>query len=191
MTHVSPDGAWRWDGRQWVPNNPPPSSGSGPFTQTWPPQNPHDTSFSYQQPMTSAEEASSASWAHYGPLIAIAVSAVLWLSIVGWGLAWLGIFTFAIPLIIRQGQGARSRFVREHATESLNFQLTCLLVGFAAGVLMVIPAILTLGLALLLLFPLMIGYTIFMIVVMAKAGGAAKTGRSYRYPLTIRFLPST
>ena len=196
MSNISTDCAWRWNGYQWVPIAPTPPSGTAPI--------PPGPSNSYQQPyqrgpLSAAEEVNAASWSHYGPLIAVAVCTVLWLSVVGWALAWLGIFVFAIPLVIRQVQGQRSRFVMHHSTESLNFQLTCLLVSFVAVIIactvlaiMAIPAILTLGLAYALLgllaAGLAIAYTIFVIVVMAKAGNAAKRGESYRYPLTIRFV---
>jgi len=118
----------------------------------------------------------------------LAVATLLLLSIVFSSLAMLGIFAFVIPLAIRQAQGQRSRFVNAHATESLNFQLTWLLVGLAVGCLSIIPVIITFGLALLLLVPIALGFTIFEIVVMAKAGRAASAGTLYRYPLTFRFV---
>ncbi len=52
-------------------------------------------------------------------------------------LSHLGVLVggFPLPLIMRQAEGPRNGFVRHHATEALNFQLTFLLVwvaGFAA-----------------------------------------------------------
>lgn len=180
MTHTSPDGVWRWDGTRWVPNEANGHYQPGPTYGYQPPRP--------ASPLTGAEEVNAAAWSHYGPLIAACVAVLLWLTIIGWSLAWLGIFAFVIPLIIRQTQGQRSRFVMQHATESLNFQLTCLAVSAAVVAVLILPAILTFGIVLMLLVPLAIGYTIFMIVVMAKAGSAAKSGYLYRYPLTFRFV---
>ncbi len=213
MSNISPDGAWRWDGRQWVPNKPPPSADGGHRvfqpTAGWGadqgehahgPQHGYQDSWSshfpqgqwYEspppRPLAPTEELNAASWSHYGPLIVSLVAAFLLMSIAGSVLAWLGIFAFVVPLVIRQVQGERSRFVKANATESLNFQLTWLMIGLAASALSVIPAILTFGLAYLLFIPIWIGFWIFMIVVMIKAGSAAKRGILYRYPLTFRFI---
>ena len=100
------------------------------------------------------------------------------------GISLLVVFSFVIPLIIRSNQGTRSPLVHANATESLNFQLTWLLISAIAIVL----SLITLGLGFLLVFPLSIGAMIFMIIVMIKATGAAKRGETYRYPLCIRFL---
>ncbi len=71
-----------------------------------------------------------------------------------------------------------SPFVREHAAESLNFQLSVLIYGAISGILCLI------FIGILMLAAL----GIFSFIVMILATVAAAKGQSYRYPLTIRFV---
>jgi uncharacterized protein len=88
------------------------------------------------------------------------------------GLPFLG------PLVVFLIYKDRSPFVRRHALESLNFQLT-LLIGY------IISAVLML---------VLIGFftaaviAIASIVLQIVAAVAANRGEDYRYPLTIRFV---
>jgi uncharacterized Tic20 family protein len=85
---------------------------------------------------------------------------------------------FLAPLTILLVFGPRSAYVREHAVESLNFNLTWLLYGivaaFLAIVLIGIPILIALGIA----------YVILVIIASIRANN----GQLYRYPLTVRFV---
>lgn len=85
---------------------------------------------------------------------------------------------FLGPLVVLLVAGDRSPFVRRHAVEALNFNLTWLIYIVVAGIL----AFLLIGLPILL--ALGIGYVVLVILATVEANG----GRFYRYPLTIRFI---
>ncbi|HEY4728903.1 MAG TPA: DUF4870 domain-containing protein [Actinomycetes bacterium] len=85
---------------------------------------------------------------------------------------------FVAPLIVLLVFGPRSSFVRAHAVESLNFNLTWLLYGIIA----VILAIVLIGFVILIV--LGIAYLVLVIVASVKANN----GEVYRYPATIRFV---
>lgn len=82
------------------------------------------------------------------------------------------------PAIIYFVKGQSSPFVRAHAVEAINFNLT-VLIGIVVGVVLVFVII---GLVLL---PV-IG--IFYLVCTIRGAMAASRGELYRYPLTIRFV---
>jgi uncharacterized Tic20 family protein len=117
--------------------------------------------------LSPAEERTWAMFAHIGALIAGFVA-----------LAFLG------PLIIMVTQGNKSAFVRRHAVESLNFQLT-LLIALVAGVVL---SIVTLGLGLLVFIPGAIVVGIAALVLVILAGIKANNGEDYRYPFNIRMV---
>jgi uncharacterized Tic20 family protein len=85
---------------------------------------------------------------------------------------------FLGPLVVLLLAGDRSAFVRRHAVEALNFNLTWLIYIVVAAVL----AIFLIGLPILLV--LGVAYLVLVI----RAALAASNGRDYRYPLTIRFI---
>jgi uncharacterized Tic20 family protein len=85
---------------------------------------------------------------------------------------------FLAPLIVLLVFGQRSAYVREHAVESLNFNLTWLLYAIVATIL----ALLLIGIVILI--ALGIAYVIFVIIAAIRANN----GQMYRYPLTIRFV---
>ena len=85
---------------------------------------------------------------------------------------------FVAPLIVMLVFGPRSAFVRAHAVESLNFNLSWLLYGIIA----VILAFLLIGFVILIV--LGIAYLVLVIVASVKANN----GEVYRYPATIRFI---
>jgi uncharacterized Tic20 family protein len=85
---------------------------------------------------------------------------------------------FLAPLTILLVFGPRSAYVREHAVESLNFNLTWLIYGIVAALL----AIVVIGIVILI--ALGIAYVILVII----ASIQANNGRVYRYPLTVRFV---
>ena len=80
---------------------------------------------------------------------------------------------FIAPLIVLLVQGDKSPFVRAHAVESLNFQITLLIVGIPL-------TIITCG----------IGAIIFVVgwVFEIIAGIKANNGEEYRYPVNIRMV---
>jgi uncharacterized Tic20 family protein len=78
--------------------------------------------------------------------------------------------------------------VRQHAVESLNFQLSMLIYGIVATVVLLIGGIVTFGLAIFLFIPVALAWLVFELVVMIQASQAAVRGQQYRYPLAIRFV---
>ncbi len=91
----------------------------------------------------------------------------------------LGIFTgFLGPLVLFLVKKDESPFVRHHASEALNFQLS-LIIWFTISVILVLVLI-----GILMILALVIGAFVLQIV----AAVAASRGEWYRYPLTIRFV---
>ncbi|MFI0407962.1 DUF1707 and DUF4870 domain-containing protein [Actinomadura sp. 3N508] len=76
---------------------------------------------------------------------------------------------FVAPLVLMLVSGKRSAYVREHAAQALNFQLTLLLL-----------TIVTFG----------VGGVVYAVawIVSAVAAVYALTGRPFRYPWTLRFV---
>ena len=86
---------------------------------------------------------------------------------------------FLVPLIIMLVKGNESAFVRAHAVESLNFQLSMLIWGIVGGIL-----ILAAGLGFLVLAVLAVVWIVTVILATMRAS----EGTTYRYPITIRFV---
>jgi uncharacterized Tic20 family protein len=91
---------------------------------------------------------------------------------------------FLGPLLVLLIQGPKSPFVRRHAVESLNFQLT-LLIALAAGV---VVSIVTLGLALIVVVPVAFVVGIAALIFMVIGGVRASHGEDYRYPINFRMV---
>jgi uncharacterized protein len=85
---------------------------------------------------------------------------------------------FVAPLVVLLVFGPRSAYVRAHAVESLNFNLSWLLYALVSGVLLIV------GIGLLLLIALGIAYVVLVVI----ASFRANNGQFFRYPLTIRFI---
>jgi uncharacterized protein len=85
---------------------------------------------------------------------------------------------FLGPLVVLLVRGDRSRFVRQHAVEALNFNLT-VLIYIAISVIL---ALLLIGLVML------VALGILYVVAVIMAAVRANAGEMYRYPLTIRFV---
>jgi len=133
-----------------------------------PPTPPGPPSGGYQQgpppgvpPMPTSEERNWAVVAHVGSLVA----------------AWFAM-GFLCPLVVMLVKGDQSPFVRRHAVESLNFQISLLIYLIASGILV----LLIVGIFML------IALGIFALVVIILATIAASNGQDYRYPLTIRLV---
>lgn len=110
-----------------------------------------------------ANEYSTAMWAHLSALL---------ISYVACGLGFIG------PLIIMNGQGKQSAYVRHHAVEALNFSLTVLIAYIVSGILIIVVV----G---LILLPIV---AIGSLVLYIMAAVAANRGEWYRYPVNIRFV---
>ncbi len=91
--------------------------------------------------------------------------------------AWLAM-GFLAPLIIMLMKGNDSAFVRRHAVESLNFQISLLIYLVISFVL----AFVLVG------FLLMAVVGVFALVVIILATVKAANGEDYRYPLCIRMV---
>jgi uncharacterized protein len=85
---------------------------------------------------------------------------------------------FLAPLTVLLVFGPRSAYVRAHAVEALNFNLTWLIYAFVAAVL----SILLIGI------PILIALGVAYVVLVVVAAVRASNGQYYRYPLTIRFV---
>ncbi len=116
---------------------------------------------SYTHKMSPSEERTWAWVAHAGCFVGAAVA-----------------MAFVVPLVIMLTKGNDSAFVRRHAVESLNFQITVLIYAAVSAVLVV----LLVGLFLLL------ALGVFYVVVVVLATMKAAAGEDYRYPLTIRLV---
>jgi uncharacterized Tic20 family protein len=122
-------------------------------------------------PLAPSEERTWAILAHIGSLVA----------------AWFAM-GFLCPLVIWLIYRDRSEYVRRHALESLNFQLSLLIYSIGSGFVVVILTFVTFGLAALLLIPLLAIGAIAALVVIIRGSVAASNGQEYRYPLTIRLV---
>jgi uncharacterized protein len=141
------------------PTQQPPTGGYVPQPPPGPPGHPVQQP-GYAAPPTS-EERTWALVAHVGTLVA----------------AWFAM-GFICPLVIMLIKGNESPFVRRHAVESLNFQISLLIYLIVSAVLV----LLVVGIFML------IALGIFALVVIIMATIAASNGQDYRYPLTIRLV---
>ena len=93
-------------------------------------------------------------------------------------------FPFAGPLVVYLAK-RDDPFVRRHAAEALNFNLSVFLYAIVLGVVVFVGIFFVVGLFLL---PLFLVGAILWIVFVCLAAAKAGDGRDYRYPLTIRFV---
>ena len=89
-------------------------------------------------------------------------------------------FSFLPALIGYLAFADRGPFIREHARQALNFQIS--LVIYSVGVLIV--GVITLTIGWVLYLPLGIAALVFLIL----AAVAANNGQYYKFPLTITFI---
>ena len=124
--------------------------------------------YSYAHPeQVSQTDRNWAAASHWGTLVA----------------AWLAM-GFLAPLAIMFTVGQQSAFVRRHAVESLNFQISMLIYGAGA----ILFSILTIGLGLLVVIPLGLAFLVAALVFLIQGSIKAVNGEEYRYPLTLRFV---
>lgn len=101
----------------------------------------------------------------------------------------LGFFTsFIGPLIIYLIKKDESPFVRHHAAQALNFQITIILIAFVTVVVGILFMIITLGIGILLVIPLILAINICDIVFSIIGGVSAYGGKPYYIPLAIPFV---
>ena len=101
----------------------------------------------------------------------------------------LGFFTsFIGPLIIYLIKKDESPFVRHHAAQALNFQITIILVAIVTVVVGIFFAIITMGLGIFLLIPLILAINVCDIVFSIIGGVSAYGGKVYHVPLAIPFV---
>jgi uncharacterized protein len=91
--------------------------------------------------------------------------------------AWVAL-AFLVPLVVLLIKGKESAFIRHHAVESLNFQLSMLIYGFVGFLLIFV------GIGIFILPVLGVLWLVFVVIATLKASN----GQGYRYPLTIRFV---
>ena len=122
----------------------------------------------------SAEERGWAMGAH--------LCGLLWLLLGGsWLVPLLGmpmLFTVLGPFIIWKAKGDTMPFVASQAKESLNFQITVLLIALVGWMLVLV------GIGLLILWVLGIVNTILVII----AAIQVNDGKPYRYPFAVRLV---
>ncbi|MDQ3433010.1 MAG: DUF4870 domain-containing protein [Actinomycetota bacterium] len=111
--------------------------------------------------MSPAEERNWALGAHLGSFVA----------------AWIALGLLC-PLAVLLVKGNQSGYVRGHAVESLNFQITTLIAAFVSAVLVFI------GIGILMLIAVGVLYVVLVIL----ASVAASNGQSYRYPVNLRLV---
>src|SRR4051812_27439396 len=97
-----------------------------------------------------------------------------WAAASHWGTlvaAWVAM-GFLAPLLIMLTVGNQSPFVRRHAVESLNFQISLLIYGAVA----VVFSIITIGLGLLIVIPAALVVLVAALVFLIKASVKASNG---------------
>jgi uncharacterized Tic20 family protein len=97
--------------------------------------------------------------------------------------AWFALGVIG-PLVVLLLKGNESAFVRRHAVESLNFQISLLIYIAVAGV----AAIFTLGLALLVIIPAAAVVAVFALIAIIRGTLAGHRGQEFRYPLCMRLV---
>jgi uncharacterized Tic20 family protein len=96
------------------------------------------------------------------------------------------------PLVIFLIFRERSAFVRKQSAESLNFQLTNLIVVIAGVAVIVVGGVFTLGIGLVIFIPVgvvaALVWLVLFIVWVILASVRASKGVAYRYPINIRMV---
>ena len=94
-------------------------------------------------------------------------------------------FNFLGPLIIYLTKKDDDPFIRDQATEALNFNLSVFLYLLVGSIVTFILILVIVGLLLLpVLGAAIVAWVVFVIIAAVKANN----GEAYRYPLTIRFV---
>ncbi|MGE6758709.1 DUF4870 domain-containing protein [Corallococcus interemptor] len=116
-------------------------------------------------PTATQDEKTMGMLAHLGAIAGVVVGA----GFLGW----------AVPLFLMLTKGKESSFVRAHAVESLNFQITCA-IGMAVSAVLLCA----LGLGVITGGIIILGSLVLSVI----AGLKANDGELYRYPVNIRLV---
>lgn len=164
----SPQERW-WDGSQWTENLRGAQQPS--FTKQQPALGSQQPAFGSQQQVRATDGSRGiAMLAHLSALIALVIG-----------------FIFVGPLVVYLVK-KDDPFVRAHAAEALNFNLSCTLYGLVGGFLLILVTIVTFGLGILAVIPIAILAFVGWFILVIVAGVKANNGELYKYPLTIRFV---
>lgn len=165
--------------------NPPTEPGPTPGdpVDPSPAPSPPDAAYGYPPQHGPAYGAPSPSgWAQPQPPALLGPSEErTWAGVAHWGAlvsALIGGLSFLGPLLVLLIQGNKSPYVRRHAVESLNFQLSVLIYGLVSALLVLVLV------GIFLLIALGVMWLVFPIIASIKAAN----GEEYRYPLTIRMV---
>lgn len=93
-----------------------------------------------------------------------------------------------IVYLIVKNDATKSPWVKHHAIEALNFQISLAIYGTVAMFIGFILTIITFGLFLFILIPLFIAFALATLVLSIMATLSANKGEWYRYPMTIRVV---
>ncbi len=93
-----------------------------------------------------------------------------------------------IVYLIVKNDVTKSQWVKHHAAEALNFQISLFIYGMAATVIGIILTIVTLGLFFFVLILFFIAFAIGALVLSILAAVASNNGDWYKYPLTLRLI---
>jgi uncharacterized Tic20 family protein len=97
--------------------------------------------------------------------------------------AWFALGVLG-PIVVLLLKGDESAFVRRHAVESLNFQISLLIYIAVATV----AVVFTLGLAVVVAIPLAAIGAVLALIAIIMGTLAAHRGQDYRYPLCVRLV---
>jgi len=127
---------------------------------------------------TKSGKANLAMWAHLAPLIT---------AILGF---WTGVLLMLLwlPGLLIKDSAKATDFERRHATESMNFQLTLLIILTGYVVIGFVVSAATFGLALIILLPLLAVIGVIVLIFNIMAISAANAGKEFKYPVSIRFV---
>ena len=100
--------------------------------------------------------------------------------------AWFA-FGFLAPLLVMLLKND-SPFVRRHAVESLNFQISLLIYSVVGTIVAIVLTFATFGIGLFVIIPVILILGLIVLVLIIVATVKASNGEDYRYPLTLRFI---
>ena len=100
--------------------------------------------------------------------------------------AWFA-FGFLAPLLVMLLKND-SPFVRRHAVESLNFQISLLIYSVVGTIVAIVLTFATFGIGLFVIIPVILILGLIVLVLIIVATVKASNGEEYRYPLTLRFI---
>ena len=92
------------------------------------------------------------------------------------------------PLVVLLVRGNTSTFVRQNCVNALNFQISFLIYAIVMTIAGVLVAIVTLGIGILVLIPLLIAMAVWWFVAVCIAAVAASRGEAKPYALSIGFI---